>query len=93
MRSKYYRVDYQVRVVIGSADVRFELWFDGQKMNKDSPIRVEWQETTAPDLEDPVEEGKFIQGKVPRRSVPGMGQPPGVPVQGMPVKAGEWNGL
>ncbi|KAF2841345.1 hypothetical protein M501DRAFT_1029446 [Patellaria atrata CBS 101060] len=39
---KYFKVNYQVRVIIGPADIRFELWFNGQRLNKDQPIHVEW---------------------------------------------------
>lgn len=44
----YLKVGYQVRVIIGPADIRFELWFDGQKLSKDAPIRVEWTPASAP---------------------------------------------
>lgn len=47
----YLMVDYQVKVLIGPADIRFELWFDGQKLNKDTPIKVEWTTTTAQVIE------------------------------------------
>ncbi|KAL8732759.1 MAG: hypothetical protein Q9166_002540 [cf. Caloplaca sp. 2 TL-2023] len=39
----YLRIDYEVKVLIGPADVRFELWFNGQKLSRDQPIKVEWQ--------------------------------------------------
>ncbi|KAG4430138.1 hypothetical protein IFR05_014374, partial [Cadophora sp. M221] len=48
MGEKYYRVDYLIKVALGPADIRFELWFNGQKLSKDEPIRVEWQAATAP---------------------------------------------
>ncbi|KAH0545359.1 hypothetical protein FGG08_000500 [Glutinoglossum americanum] len=38
----YHRANYSVRVVIGSADIRFELWMDRVKYSKDRPIKVEW---------------------------------------------------
>lgn len=38
----YLRVDYEVKVMIGPADLSFELWFDGEKLSKDQPIKVEW---------------------------------------------------
>jgi len=37
-----------VKVVIGPADLSFQLWFDGEKISKDNPVKVEWQATTAP---------------------------------------------
>jgi len=42
----YFKVEYQVRVLIGPADIRFELWFDNQKLSRDQSIKVEW--TPAP---------------------------------------------
>ncbi|KAL8820537.1 MAG: hypothetical protein Q9191_007496 [Dirinaria sp. TL-2023a] len=42
----YYKVDYEVKVLIGPADIRFELWFNGQKLNKDERITVEWATVT-----------------------------------------------
>ncbi|KAL9614056.1 MAG: hypothetical protein Q9167_001410, partial [Letrouitia subvulpina] len=41
-RKHYYQVDYEIRVLIGPADIRFELWFNGQKLSKDQPIKVDW---------------------------------------------------
>ncbi|PSN75303.1 hypothetical protein BS50DRAFT_567996 [Corynespora cassiicola Philippines] len=38
----YFRVEYQVKVLIGPADIRFELWFDNQKLSRDRSIKVEW---------------------------------------------------
>lgn len=38
----YFKVEYQVRVLIGPADIRFELWFDNQKLSKDTSIKVDW---------------------------------------------------
>lgn len=34
-------MQYQVKVIIGPADLRFELWFNGQKYSKDNSIKVE----------------------------------------------------
>ena len=47
-RESYFEVAYQVKVVIGPADLRFELWFNGEKMSKDNSIKVEWAPSTAP---------------------------------------------
>lgn len=66
----YFQVDYQIKVLVGPADIRFELcWFltslviigimkhlsnswrtdfDGRKINKDNPIKVEWQAAPPP---------------------------------------------
>lgn len=38
----YFKVEYQVRVLIGPADIRFELWFDNQKLSRDQSITVDW---------------------------------------------------
>ncbi|KAL9008107.1 MAG: hypothetical protein Q9173_006737, partial [Seirophora scorigena] len=43
----YFQVEYEVKVLIGPADVRFELWFDNQKLSKDHPIKVEWASAPA----------------------------------------------
>ncbi|KAH7321601.1 hypothetical protein BKA65DRAFT_598749 [Rhexocercosporidium sp. MPI-PUGE-AT-0058] len=53
MGEKYYRVEYLIKVALGPADIRFELWFNGQKLSKDEPIRVEWQAAAAPALSPP----------------------------------------
>jgi hypothetical protein len=37
-----------IKVIIGAADINFELWFQGQKLSADNPIVVEWQSTSAP---------------------------------------------
>jgi hypothetical protein len=36
-----------IKVIIGPADISFELWFDGQKLSGDNPISVDWQPTSA----------------------------------------------
>jgi len=41
-RAKYHRIEYVIKVALGAADIRFELWHDGQKLSKDNPIKVEW---------------------------------------------------
>ncbi|KAE9379840.1 hypothetical protein N431DRAFT_552160 [Stipitochalara longipes BDJ] len=41
-RAKYHRIEYVIKVVLGPADLRFELWHDGKKLSNDNPIRVEW---------------------------------------------------
>ncbi|OCK81384.1 hypothetical protein K432DRAFT_434183 [Lepidopterella palustris CBS 459.81] len=45
---KYHRVDYCVKVALGPADIRFELWRNGQKLSKDNLIKVEWLAAPAP---------------------------------------------
>lgn len=51
MKKHYFRIEYSVRVLIGPADIRFELWFDDQKLSRDQSIRVEWTPTQAPIME------------------------------------------
>jgi hypothetical protein len=46
----YFRLEYQVKVLIGPADIRFELWFDNQKLSKDQAIRVEWMPAPAGEI-------------------------------------------
>jgi hypothetical protein len=43
-------VEYQVKVLIGPADIRFELWFDNQKLSRDQSIKVDWLPAPAPDF-------------------------------------------
>jgi hypothetical protein len=42
LQKHYLRIEYSVRVLIGPADIRFELWFNDQKLSRDESIRVEW---------------------------------------------------
>ena len=55
---KYHRIEYVVKVALGPADVRFELWHNGQKLSKDTPINVEWQAADAPAQNGFVGEGQ-----------------------------------
>ncbi|KAN0119207.1 hypothetical protein V8E51_001415 [Hyaloscypha variabilis] len=41
-RPKYHRIQYMIKVVLGPADLRFELWHNGQKISAGTPITVEW---------------------------------------------------
>ena len=50
MKKHYFRIEYSVRVLIGPADIRFELWFDDQKLSRDQSIKVEWTPTPAPTM-------------------------------------------
>jgi hypothetical protein len=49
MKKHYFRIEYSVRVLIGPADIRFELWFDGQKLSRDQSIMVQWTPSPAPE--------------------------------------------
>ncbi|KZL76953.1 hsp70 family chaperone [Colletotrichum tofieldiae] len=45
---KYYICSFDVRVIVAPADLRFELWFGGQKFSKShEPITVLWDEEGA----------------------------------------------
>ncbi|KAH7130789.1 hypothetical protein B0J11DRAFT_613356 [Dendryphion nanum] len=46
---KYHRINYCVKVLIGAADISFELWHEGAKISKDNSIKVEWQASPPPD--------------------------------------------
>jgi hypothetical protein len=48
LQKHYLRIEYSVRVLIGPADIRFELWFDDQKLSRDESIRVEWMPAQMP---------------------------------------------
>jgi hypothetical protein len=56
---KYHRINYVIKVALGPADIRFELWHNGQKLSKDSPINVEWHAAQAPP--EPPMDGNFYQ--------------------------------
>lgn len=55
--AKYHRIDYVVKVAIGPADIRFELWHNGQKLSKDNSIKVEWSAAEAPVEQPTVDSG------------------------------------
>lgn len=39
----YYNCVFDVRVIVAPADLRFELWFGGQKFSRNhDPVQVEW---------------------------------------------------
>lgn len=48
MGQKYHRIDYIIKVALAPADIRFELWHNGQKLSKDNPIKIEWHAAQAP---------------------------------------------
>jgi hypothetical protein len=48
MKKHYFKIEYSVQVLIGPADIRFELWFDDQKLSCDQAIKAEWTSTQAP---------------------------------------------
>jgi hypothetical protein len=41
---KYYNCTFHIHVVVAPADIRFELWFRGQKFSRNhDPIKVDWK--------------------------------------------------
>lgn len=34
-----------IKVIVGPAEVKFELWFNGQKMSREADINVEYDST------------------------------------------------
>lgn len=61
----YFQVEYQVRVIIGPADLRFELWFDNQKLSRDEPIRVEWTPAPALPPGSPIDVAIYNRAELP----------------------------
>ncbi|PVH93403.1 hypothetical protein DM02DRAFT_619306 [Periconia macrospinosa] len=68
----YLRIEYQIRVLIGPADLRFELWFDGEKLSKDTSINVEWMPTPPPAPEGPRDLGPVGKIEFPVIGGPGL---------------------
>jgi hypothetical protein len=45
---KFYICHFEVRIIVAPADLRFELWFGGQRFSGNHrPIAVEWDPTGA----------------------------------------------
>jgi hypothetical protein len=41
----YFICRFEVKVIVDSADLRFELWFGGQKFNRNhEPLSIDWDE-------------------------------------------------
>ena len=46
--ARWYSCTYEVRALVGAADLTFELWFNGQRFSKNhEPIKVTWDEEGA----------------------------------------------
>lgn len=46
--TSWYSCTYEVRALVGAADLTFELWFNGQRFSKNhEPIKVTWDEEGA----------------------------------------------
>ncbi|KAF1928220.1 uncharacterized protein M421DRAFT_5288 [Didymella exigua CBS 183.55] len=52
LKKQYLRIEYEIRFIIGPADIRFELWFDDQKLSRDEAISVEWTPAAPPSSEN-----------------------------------------
>lgn len=66
-KNKYFLVQYEIRAVIGPADLCFELWFKGKKMSSGNAIKVQWMPAQEPTSEPPhsvnqelLTEGRYI---------------------------------
>ncbi|KAK7704697.1 hypothetical protein SLS64_008462 [Diaporthe eres] len=62
--ARWYNCTYEVRAVVGAADLTFELWFNGQRFSKNhAPIRVTWDDegTAAPGAQGGQGEGTVDQ--------------------------------
>ena len=72
--AKYHRINYLIKVIIGAADISFELWHNGARLSEDNSIKVEWQ-TTAPPAPDanPVV-ADFPMSVLPTAAVPTQGR-------------------
>lgn len=60
-------------MIIGPADIRFELWFDDQKLSRDEAISVEWTPAAPPPSEhfDPATYGRVELPDTPLTSMSG----------------------
>ena len=60
LKKHYLRIEYSICVIIGPADIRFELWFDDQKLSRGESITVEWTPAAPPASEnfDPATYGR-----------------------------------
>lgn len=54
-----------MRVIIGPADIRFELWFNNQKLSRDQSIRVEWIPAPSPVPQTPVDLSTYNRVELP----------------------------
>lgn len=73
LKKHYLRIEYEIRVTIGPADIRFELWFDDQKLSRDESITVEWMPAAPPATEhfDPATYGRVELPDTPLVSMSG----------------------
>ena len=44
-KKKWFVCEFEVRAIVAPADLRFELWFDGQRFSGNhEPVSVTWEE-------------------------------------------------
>jgi hypothetical protein len=83
-------------VLIGPADIRFELWFDDQKLSRDESIKVEWIPAQMPQMaempaagNEPIEMSNTPPTPTGGAPAGGAGSSCGVP-NGRPIKTGSF---
>lgn len=74
--ARWYNCTYEVRALVGAADLTFQLWFNGQRFSKNhAPIRVTWDEEGAAALGEGGGGGEEGAGGVVGGVVGGDGDP------------------
>ncbi|CAI6291398.1 unnamed protein product [Periconia digitata] len=59
----YLQISYEIRVLVGPADLRFELWFENEKLSKDTSISVQWMPAPNSTADSSVDVGAGANGK------------------------------
>jgi hypothetical protein len=59
---KYHRIEEVIKVILGPADISFELWYAGQKVSDDNSIKVEWVIAKPPPVIPPVDVARTDDG-------------------------------
>jgi hypothetical protein len=91
-KKHYFRIEYSVRVLIGPADIRFELWFDNQKLSRDQSIKVEWAAAQTPmTTAEPARSSNYGAIDSPQAGATGFNQ--GMPDRTEKTKRGSMGGF
>jgi hypothetical protein len=91
-KKHYFRIEYSVRVLIGPADIRFELWFDNQKLSRDQSIKVEWAAAQTPmTTAEPARSSNYGAIDSPQAGATGFNQ--GMPDRTEKTKQGSMGGF
>jgi len=62
----YYVLEHNVKVLIGPADLKFQLWFKGSRFeDEDQSLALQWVEDTASDRELRQRRLERIRGRLP----------------------------